>query len=326
MAVAPAWAGNGDPVVIGSNSQLGTQATGVAVTGNAAAYGLAFTDNGLNTVPLPAALLGHAKGWGGATNWSTGVLGFAEQSAFYGVVGDSVRCGVYGIARGPADNGWPGVLGRGNGDGVTGEGGVVGVRGFGSGSDAVGVMGVTSELTAPALRATGESGLLRLDGAQAAPPSAGSYERGDVLNDKNGSGVWVCVTGGTPGVWRKVAGAGSAGAYHPLDGVRAYDSRQGGGKLGARKTRTIAIPGSIAPSGTTAIHYVLTAVATSGKGSLVAYPASRPRPAISSLIWYGGSQKHAVGLVTGLSPSRELKVYATAGSTHFMVDVLGYYR
>jgi hypothetical protein len=218
------------------------------------------------------------------------------------------------------------VLGEGNGDGVMGSG-QVGVRGYTNAVTlaAAGVHGGALAPTVPALRAGTDSGLLALDGAQAAPPSTGSYRRGDVLNDSGGSGVWVCVTAGTPGVWRKVAGAASAGAYHPKGGARAYDSRKTGGKLLSGQTRTVTIPLSVVPARTTAIHYVLTAISTSGKGSLVAFQTGTSRPAVTSIIWWGRDQRHSNALTTELNNSRQLSVYATSGSTHFTIDVIGYY-
>lgn len=322
---APAVATNGDALVLGNaGGQTATLPTGVAVLGNAASYGLAFTDNGVNSIPIPSALLGHARGWGGSNNFSGGVVGFAEQDAFYGVYGDSVRCGVYGLARGPAANGWPGVLGEGqHGVGVRGDGGTYGVIGRGQSG---GVRGDVDNPDIPALRASAASGLLALDGAQAAPPTSGSYRRGDIVNDKNGSGVWACVTAGNPGTWRKIAGAATAGAFHAIDGVRAYDSRSTGGRLSAGSTRTVTIPTLAAPTGATAITYLLTVLRTTGTGGLVVHRADRARPRIQSAAWFGPNQQHVVGQVTGLSPARQVKLYATAGSTHFILDVTGYYR
>lgn len=323
-SASPAAAANGDALVLGSSGNFATLPTGVAVGGSAASYGLAATDNGADSVPLPSAILGHARGFGGTTNFSTGVLGHAVDQAFYGVVGDSVRCGVNGIARGPAGNGWPGVLGESfNGVGVAGDGGTYGVTGRG---DAGGVLGEATTRFVPALRAGGHSGMLALNATQPAPPTSGSYRAGDVLNDRDGSGVWVCVTSGAPGSWRKVAGAATAGAFHPIDGVRAHDSRATGGRLTSGATRTITLPLAAAPGGSRAISYVLTAIATAGSGRLVAFPAHRPRPGIWSLSWWGDGQQHSVGLLTALSPARQVKIFASGGSTHFTVDVVGYYR
>ena len=323
---APAAAANGDAMLLGNaGGQSCTASTGVAVTGNAAPYGLAFTDNGLGSIPLPVAVLGHARGFGGSGNFSAAVLGLAEQDAFYGVVGDSVRCGVHGIARGPADNGWPGVLGEGrNGVGVRGDGGTFGVVGYGN--DA-GVRGETENRSAPALRASAKSGLLALDGAQPAPPASGTFRRGDLLNDKGGSGIWACVTAGNPGVWRKLAGSATAGAFHAIDGGRAYDSRVAGagGRITSGTNRLVTIPTSLAPGGSLAITYLLTVHDTSGSGGLTVYPANRPRPTIQSAIWWAANQSHVVGGVTKLGPGSEVRVYCSAGSTHITLDVTGYY-
>lgn len=324
---APAAAANGEALLIGnSGGQNGTLPTGVAVLGNAAGYGLAFTDNGVGSIPIPSAVVGHARGFLSA-NFSTGVFGFAQENAFYGVVGDSVRCGVRGIARGPADNGWPGVLGENAlGVGVQGVGGTDGVVGFGHTS---GVRGTTANRGVPALRAAAESGLLALDGAQPAPPAAGvAYLRGDLLNDSGGSGVWACVASGNPGAWRKLAGPATAGAFHAIDGGRAYDSRTAGagGRLTGGTTRTITIPTSLAPGGSLAVTYLLTVRGTLGSGGLTVFPANRPRPLIQSAIWYAANQSLVVGGVTKLGPGREVKVYTSAGSTHITLDVTGYYR
>lgn len=325
---APAAAANGEALIIGNGGgQSCTAQTGVAVLGNAAPYGFAFTDNGINSLPVPAAVLGHARGFGGSTNFSTGVLGVAEQNAFYGVVGDSVRCGVRGIARGPADNGWPAVLGEGQfGVGVRGQGGTEGVVGVGG---TAGVQGQTSDRGVPALRAAADSGLLALDGAQPAPPPAGAaYRRGDLLNDSNGSGVWACVVAGNPGVWRKLAGPATAGAFHAIDGGRAFDSRAAGagGRLTGGTVRTITVPAALAPGGSQAVTYLLTVRGTLGSGGLTVYPANRPRPLIQSAIWYAANQSFVVGGVTKLSPSRQVRVFTSAGSTHITFDITGYYR
>jgi hypothetical protein len=323
---APAAAANGEALVIGNGGgQNCSTSTGVAVTGNVAPYGLAFTDNGVGSVSPPSAVVGHARGFG-SFNFSTGVLGVAEQDAFYGVFGDSVRCGVQGLARGPADNGWPGVLGRGfNGVGVRGEGGTDGVVGHGRTS---GVRGESETRSAPALRAASRSGLLALDGAQPAPPTKGTFRRGDVLNDRNGSGVWVCVTAGTPGTWRKVAGAATAGAFHAVDGGRAYDSRTtgAGGRITGGTSRVITIPTSLAPGGSQAISFQLTVRDTAGSGGLTVYPAGRTRPTVQSAIWWAAGQSHVSGGVTALGPGREIRVHCAGGSTHLTLDVTGYYR
>ena len=86
------------------------------------------------------------------------------------------------------------------------------------------------------------------------------------------------------------------------------------------------IPTSAAPTGATAITYLLTVLGTAGTGGLVVHRADRARPPIQSAAWFGPNQQHVIGQVTGLSPTRQVKVFATGGSTHFILDVTGYYR
>jgi hypothetical protein len=322
---APAAAGNGEALIIGNGGgQNCSTSTGVAVTGNVAPYGFAFTDNGVGSISPPSALVGHARGFGSG-NFSTGVLGVAEESAFYGVYGDSVRCGVRGVARGPADNGWPGVLGENfNGVGIRGAGGTDGVVGVGT---TAGVRGETDSRTAPALRAARRSGLLALDDVQPAPPTRGTYRSGDIINDRDGSGVWACVTAGTPGAWRKVAGTATAGAFHAIVGGRAYDSRTAGagGRITGGTSRVITIPTSLVPDGSQAISFQLTVRDTAGSGGLTVYPAGRARPTVQSAIWWAAGQSHVVGGVTALGSSRRVRVHCAGGSTHLTLDVTGYY-
>src|SRR5262245_56531071 len=58
----PAAAADGSNLIIGSSVNTGTQATGLAVTGDQAAYGLGVTDNGLASLAGFPGVLGHAKG------------------------------------------------------------------------------------------------------------------------------------------------------------------------------------------------------------------------------------------------------------------------
>ncbi len=63
--------------------------------------------------------------------------------------------------------------------------------------------------------------------ATAGPPTSGGYLTGDLVRDHLGS-LWLCVSGGSPGTWRKVAGQDTAGQIHLLSApTRFIDSSQG---------------------------------------------------------------------------------------------------
>ena len=104
---------------------------------------------------------------------------------------------------------------------------------------------------------------------------------------------------------------------------RAYDSRtQAAGILGSGQTRTVGIPTSVVPVGTSAVIINLTALGASNNGYLRAYAAHAAAPTTSSINFAGSGAAIANGLLVGVSSNGLLKVYAST-TAHFIVDVLG---
>lgn len=104
---------------------------------------------------------------------------------------------------------------------------------------------------------------------------------------------------------------------------RAYDSRtQAAGILGAGQTRTVGMPTSVVPLGTSAVVINLTAVGASNNGYLRAYAAHVAAPTTSSINFSGTGAAIANGLLVGVSGNGLLRVYAST-TVHFIVDVLG---
>jgi hypothetical protein len=61
-----------------------------------------------------------------------------------------------------------------------------------------------------------------------AEPTASSqlHKEGELYYASATSSLWVCVAGGTPGTWRKLAGSNTTGSLQLLSTpVRVYDSR-----------------------------------------------------------------------------------------------------
>jgi len=78
------------------------------------------------------------------------------------------------------------------------------------------------------------------------------------------------------------------------------------------------------PAGATAAIVTLTVTETGAKaGYLKMYGASTPLPATSSINWSTGNQDIAVSTIVAVDSSGQVKVTAS-GSTHFVVDVIGY--
>jgi len=156
-----------------------------------------------------------------------------------------------------------------------------------------------------------------------------------MLCSVSGSGTWVCVSSGNPGVWRKIAGHATAGAFHAISPQRVFDSRHTT-KLTNGQTRDILVANGIdaagtavvldlVPVGATAIALNLTVTATTGSGHLVVWPQGQPQPLSSAISWFATGQSIANGFTAAISSSRSISVSCGGGSTHFFIDVAGYY-
>lgn len=219
---------------------------------------------------------------------------------------------------------------RGDGQGVNGAG----VWGH-SDSNGIGVKGDGGI----GVLASGGRAALRLSGVGAAPPArSDAHIAGEIDIDAAGS-VWLCVASGTPGTWRKLGGSSTAGAFHAIDPVRVYDSRwpgdtamtTGGQRLVSvadghnLTTGTVDAPGAV-PPGATAVAYNITVTGTTGSGYLTVAPGSATSVSASSVNWSSSGQTLANGLIVGLDGSRRVRVFSGGGgSTHFLIDVSGYF-
>lgn len=203
---------------------------------------------------------------------------------------------------------------RGDGKGATGMGiwgnsdfGGVGVHGGGG-------IGVQAQGSRAALKLipSGTSPLARSD----------YHQTGEFIEDSGGN-LWVCVGGGYPGAWRKLAGPASTGAFHVLPTtVRTYDSRTSDGALSGG-SRTLTMSG--VPNGSSAVTVSLTATGTSGGGYLALYKAGTSYAGNSNLNWTSSGATFAVTTVCAVSAASQLVVRAAGGSTQVIVDVIGYY-
>ena len=177
--------------------------------------------------------------------------------------------------------------------------------------------------------------------AKTAPPSRVDFHfPGEIDTDANGD-LWFSVEGGTPGRWRKLAGATTAGAFHAINPVRVYDSRAAAptpGALTGGSDRIVSVrdarpdaTGAVAtvgvvPAGASAVAYNITVADTTGAGFLSVNPGDATGFSASSINWSASGQLLANGLVVKLDASRNVRVFAGgAGSTNFIIDVLGYY-
>ena len=131
----------------------------------------------------------------------------------------------------------------------------------------------------------------------------------------------------------QVAGS-AAKAYFSVPPCRLDDTRAdpagpfGGPALAAGSTRTLPATGFCGvPSGASAIAANLTVVTPTAAGDLRIGPSGAPIPAVSAINFSAG-QVRSNNAVVPLSATGMFDVFcgiAGAGSTHFVIDVLGYF-
>jgi hypothetical protein len=206
-----------------------------------------------------------------------------------------------------------GVVGRStNGPGVVADGGSVDVALAGSGLLSVGAAGVTN------------------------PPTGGVI--GTIARDADGN-LWYAVAAGQ---WRKLAGAGTAGSFHPINPARVYDSRlaayaPNNGLMARNTDRTVSVKdgrdgtgavvaADVVPAGATAVAINVTVAGPTGPNFLSVVPGDAATYTASTINWPGGFDA-ANGSIVKLDASRQLKVFCgdQSGSTHVIIDVTGYY-
>jgi len=241
----------------------------------------------------------------------------------------------------------------------------VGSGSYGIGVNAVGVAAVVAQgtsSTGTGLIATGDIGArvdgtrfgLSSSGARAAmkltagsaskptpPARTDAHEVGEIEVDQLGE-LWYCVAAGTPGTWRTLSGPNTAGQMHFITPIRVYDSRKPSAQpIHTNTTRTISIANAInrstgavvtanaIPAGSTGIAYNLTLINTVASGYLTINPGGVTVAGTSTCQWTAPGQVLSMGSTIGTSTTRKVTVIAggaATGATHFIIDVVGYYR
>lgn len=307
----------------------GAVAAGALVTGVAAAVSTATPAAAAPLGPVTGdpAITATAQPGNGTAISATSVDGRAiwavstTGNAFYGqsTNGDAIQTGsVLGVGLAASSQQTYGVTGISNAS--------AGARfdGYTYGAVGSGVLG---------------SFLLTPQGS-APPLEPNTYARGALTMDQNGS-FWVCVTGGTPGTWRQLAGADTAGSFHPLSPSRVYDSRAQWpfpGRISTGQRRTVStadsrdqngvvITHNIVPNGANAIFANITVVDTALSGWLAANPGGTTTVSASTINWSSDGQILANGVALAINPvNRNLTVIAGGpGSTDFLIDITGYW-
>ncbi len=306
LSMPTARAADGANLVLGNASNTAEHITALSYDGSETkptAFKGSIGDNGL-------AINGNAGNFN--TAGSAGVGGIAADGAgAAGVAGNAGAngTGVYGVAKGSAAC-W-------------------GVWGF---TDAgVGVQGVSQ--TGIDLVANGSGRIASNIQLDVGAPTTGTYLAGEQIHDAGGN-LFICIAGGTPGTWLKVAAAaaGRGGMVNLLSApIRLLDTRLSIGKLPAGSVNVLQVTGVdvggiSVPKGATGVVGNVTVVQPNGGGDLRLYPAGAPLPGTSSINFASG-QVVANGVTVGLNTSGQIsiKVDMPANtSTHVIFDASGY--
>ena len=200
--------------------------------------------------------------------------------------------------------------------------------------------GVLAESAVGVSLGCGGGGRLQQALRPAGAPTSGTFAAGEQIRDERGE-LWLCVGGGTPGVWRRAATVfpGTAGgAVNLLENpVRLFDSRtNGGSRLPARAKVDVAIAGVVVngvsiPVGAVAVIGNVTVAGTSApSGYLTLYAeGTTPSSATSNINWSTADQDlNALALVK-LNPSNgKVTIHngMAGGSspTHVIFDAVGF--
>lgn len=136
---------------------------------------------------------------------------------------------------------------------------------------------------------------------------------------------------------------GPHSAFVPVSPGRVYDSRWaifGAAPISSGQSRVVSVKdrrrlspddgavdvADFVPSGASAIAYNVTVTQTQARGYLFAGPGDAAAISSSTINWSQDGLSLANGSTVSLDSSRRVKVFAGGiGSTHFIIDVVGYY-
>jgi hypothetical protein len=115
------------------------------------------------------------------------------------------------------------------------------------------------------------------------------------------------------------------GRYHPLSPARILDTRFSA-PLGPGATADLLVAGQggVPASGVSAVVLNMTVTSPTADGYLTVYPTGTARPVVSNLNWAPGDTVPNL-VVVKLGSGGRLSLFNSAGATHVIADVAGWY-
>lgn len=140
--------------------------------------------------------------------------------------------------------------------------------------------------------------------------------------------VWLRLNAGRADVIVDFVGyyqPGSGDRFSPVAPTRLVDTRATGGAVPGGTTRTVKVAGvNGIPADARAVAVNLTSTDTTSNSYVLAYPDPAKRPVASNLNPEPGKDKSNQAIVP-VGPNGTITLYNNAGSTHLVVDAVGYY-
>jgi hypothetical protein len=334
-----AAAANGDAILIGNaNTTINTGSSPTVATHNGSGAVSFLFQTGSTFVGNFAAFPAALGAWTGSALRPNGIYGFTavddpEAAAVVGVAGAIQPRGVRAVNGNIGGTALQSEATANGGVGIDTNGGYTGLLAEGFQHGVVASGGTSALLLAPTNEIAPPD--------RSSPGQPGGALDVQLLSDSGAASLWFCSAPGDPGVWQKLAGPFTAGAFHAIDPKRVYDSRSplpSQGVLAGGSSRVVSVadgrdlvsgavdsPGLV-PEGATAITYNLTVVSTVGAGFVSVAPGSAPTFGASSINWTSSGTTIANAGVVRLDLDRQIKVFCQGGTTNFIIDVTGYYR
>jgi hypothetical protein len=127
--------------------------------------------------------------------------------------------------------------------------------------------------------------------------------------------------------WFGPSGGSQAGEFYGLTPTRILDTRSGPGTVGAvmgGQTRSIVVGGSFGvPTTATAVIANVTTVTPTAAGFVTVFPGQQTRPLASTSAFPAGAVLATAALLK-LGPDGTLNLFSFSGSTHYVIDIVGY--
>lgn len=316
-----AHASDGGSLILGSGNTA-EHGTGIGYDGSES-----FPTGFLVDITVAEAGLGIvAEAGDGVFNYAAGVQASAGAATNFPTYGVNGFVGIGGT----------GVIGSSN---AAGNSGGIGVHGDATGAGSTGVLGTSDVWYGVESRsnswidliANGTGRFLQKTAGFIGAPTSGVYGTGEQLRDANGD-LYICITGGGPGIWRKVAAGvpGVSGAINFLaNPIRLLDTRTSSpflsGSTHSLQVTGVVIGGISVPAGAIGVVGNVTVVGPTGGGDLRLYPGATA-PSTSSINFASG-QTIANGVTVGLNSSGKLNIKVDMPSgqkTNVLFDASGY--